>query len=190
MAAFGIVKNSEKTADFLGGRETVEKFFRANVIALAIVTVTLAVFVLAFLKSWKGMKSSIYQLLMTVCSAVLILYSGFSFVRSLVNIKEDLDGAESVSAEEFVLCKGSEGECFIGFDHGGESILLQIPHEEYEEHCHAAPSEDYSDSQVYDLIVNSQYGGYENAVFYRSKADIRYYANSVIYEDCQLEEIN
>ena len=110
MTAFGIVKNSEKTADFLGGRETVEKFFRANIIALAIVTVTLAVFVLAFLKSWKGMKSSIYQLLMTVGSAVLILYSAFSFIMSIVNIREDLDGAKSVTAEEFVLCKGSAGE--------------------------------------------------------------------------------
>ena len=126
---------------------------------------------------------------MTVGSAVIILFSGFSFVRSIANIRQDLDGAVNVSAEEFVLCERGAEEYFIGFDHGGESILLQIPREEYEL-CHAVPSEEYGNSQVYDLIVNSQYGGYENEVFYRSKADIKYYANSVIFEDCKLKEIN
>ena len=184
LAAFYIQKHSMDDADLLGGKKTIEKFMHSNFTAMVVLLAAALGFVVVFFLSWKGMRSSIYQLIFTVAAFVMIVFSGVSIFRSIHNIQKDLDSPVTVTSENYVLCKRGN-DYMLGFDEAGtiDSIILVIPVDKYNELKKGVPSNSTYKSRTWRLIDESQYVDYTDAVLYNTPIDITFYKYSVIYED-------
>ncbi len=184
LVAFYIQKHSMDDADLLGGKKTIEKFMHSNFTAMVVLLAAALGFVVVFFLSWKGMRSSIYQLIFTVAAFVLIVFSGVSIFRSIHNIQKDLDSPVTVTSENYVLCKRGN-DYMLGFDEAGtiDSIILVIPVDKYNELKKGVPSNSTYKSRTWRLIDESQYVDYTDAVLYNTPIDITFYKYSVIYED-------
>jgi len=189
MLAFFIQNNAMKGADLLGGRATIEKFMKSNVIAMIILLVSIVGFVILCFKTWKGRRSSIYQLIYMLGTAFIIFFSAFSIFRSIHNIQKDLDAPITVTADSYVLCKRGN-DFLLVFDEQTsiDSILLVIPEEKYRELENGDPDTKHYLSRSWRLIENSEYVKYDDPQLFKSKIEIRYYEYSVIYEDCSFKE--
>ncbi|SDB04148.1 hypothetical protein SAMN02910317_00113 [Ruminococcaceae bacterium FB2012] len=189
MAAFAVQKNSMKGADLLGGRKTIERFMHSNVTAMVILLAAAVGFVIVCFKTWKGRRSSIYQLIFTVGAGVVIVFSGVSILKSIHNIQIDLDSPLTLTRDSYVLCK--EGSNYmLTFDQEGtqDSVLLVIPQEKYKELKNGVISKRGYLSRSWRLIENENYRNFTDAVYYESKISVTYYRHSIIYEDCSLIE--
>lgn len=187
MLAFFIQRHSMDGADLLGGKKTIERFMRSNVIAMVILLLAAVGYIILLFRTWKRDRS-IAQFAFTICSGVILLFCGNSIFRSIHNIQKDLDSPKTVTVESFVTCKGGSNEYYAVFDQEGtiDSILLRIPADKYE--LLAATPADKSTylSRSYRLVEEA--GGYVDTVLHSAKIDIVYYANSVIYEDIILSD--
>lgn len=185
MLAFFIQKHSMDGADLLGGRRTIERFMKSNIIAMVILLISIVGFVILCFKTWKGRRSSIYQLIYVLGAAVIILFSSYSIFRSIHNIQKDLNSPVTVTADSYVLCKRGNDHLLV-FDEktGNDSILLVIPAEKYSELSRGTEDTKHYLSRSWRLIEDSEYVDYTDAVLYKTPIEIRYYLYSVIYEDC------
>ncbi len=190
LAAFYIQKHSMDDADLLGGKKTIEKFMHSNFTAMLLLLAAALGFIVAFFKSWKGRRSSIYQLIFTFGALMIIVFSGVSIFKSIHNINKDLNAPITVTADNYVLCS-KNGKYMLAFDEEGttDGILLVIPEKKYKELQGGKPSTKTYTSRAWRLIENDQYDNYEDPAFYGTKIDITYYKYSVIYENVSFAEL-
>lgn len=188
LAAFFIQKHSMDDADLLGGKATIEKFMHSNVTAMVILLAAALGFIVVFFKTWKGMSSSIYQLVFTFGALFIILFSGYSIFRSIHNINKDLQGPKEIMVENYVLCTAGNNY-YVAFDQAGthDGILLAIPQEKYSELKDGDPSTKGYLSRTYRLITEDEYAGYEDAQFYDTPLTVSYYSHSVIYDNVEFK---
>lgn len=189
MGAMAMVNSAVKRYDILGGRSTVSKYLNSNAVGLLVVCVAAIAYIIVMFKTFKGRKSSIYQLLLMVAAGFLIIYSGFGFTRAFYNIKDDLNNITETKLDEYVLCtlqSDSKTSYYTAFEDKGECVLLMIPQKKYNELSLAAKAENPDANEAYRLVADSQYTTYQNAEVYRSPITVKYYFNSVIYEDCEV----
>ena len=189
MLAFFIQHNSMKGADLLGGRATIERFMRSNVIAMVILLLSAVGFILLCFNTWKGRRGSIYQLVYTVAAGIVIILSGVSIFRSIHNIQKDLDSPKTVTVEEYVLCTNGN-TCYLAFDQEGtiDSVLLVVPADKYNELKKGVTSTKGYLSRTWRLIDESEYVKYSDVQFYDTPIEVTYYAHSIIYEDCGFKQ--
>ncbi|MBR6101253.1 MAG: hypothetical protein IKP95_02400 [Ruminococcus sp.] len=182
MIAFYIQKHSMDGADLLGGRKTIERFMRSNVIAMVILLLSIVGFIILVFRTWKK-ERSLAQFAFTICSGVILLLCSFSIFRSIHNIQKDLDSPKTVTVESFVTCKGGSNEYYAVFDQEGtiDSILLRIPQDKYELLTQTPVETRTHMSRSYRLADED--GGFTNVQLHSQKIEIVYYAHSVIYED-------
>ncbi len=186
LAAMEIVSHAGKTVDPLTGHSAIESYFKANVTALVIVVICAAVLAVVAIKTFKGKDSPMMQVIAIFGSAIVIIFSGFSFTRSLINIKKDLDGTKTTEKSSYVLCTGDRNGStayFIAFADSGEYPLLQIPESVYDELSSVSVSENAEGDPVYDLVKES---GYDDAVLCDADVEVSYYFNSAIFESAEL----
>lgn len=181
------INKAPNEIDYLGGKTVVESFLNRNIISFLIIFITFIAFIIFVFKTWKGFKSSIFQLMMVFGASVMILFCGYAHMKAVFNINGELKAPADITAESYVLCEGN-GNYYAAFEDTGESVLLVIPKEKYDMLKNGKMSEasEQMQNQTYRLIKNSQYGGYENPKLYKSKANFKYYDKSVIYIDCSL----
>lgn len=184
MLAFFIQNNAMKGADLLGGRATIEKFMKSNVIAMIILLISIVGFVILCIKTWKGWQSSIYQLIYVVGAGFIILFSSYSVFRSIHNIQKDLDSPITVTTDSYVLCKRGN-DCLLVFDDqkSRDAFLLVIPEEKYRELRKGTVDSRHYLSRSWRLIEESEYTEYTEPELFSSKIEVKYYLYSVIYED-------
>ena len=179
----GFIKSAMvKGADLLGGKATVERFFRANLVRLIITCVIFLLFLLFFIKTWNGMKSSVEQLIYTAACGLFVVICAINSLLPVVKISQELKAPRETEVKSYTLCSDNKGNYYVGFDDDG-GVLLTIPKDKYDE-LSAGNISDNAAGFAYDEIVES--GKYNNVVFYRSKALIVYYHRSVIYENVSL----
>ncbi|MDO4944678.1 MAG: hypothetical protein Q4E74_05700 [Ruminococcus sp.] len=186
MAAMAVTSYSKKHSDLLGGRKTVEQYLHSNVTAMVIILAIFIAFVVAVFKTWKGVKGSIYQFMMTIFTAFIIAFTGIGKFLAIHNITDDLNNVRDITAEEYVLCRTDGSNFYLGFEDKGECILLLIPEKKYNELKQGTVSDVHTENEVYRLVVDSTYGGYKDAELYCTPVSVKYYFNSVIYEDCEI----
>lgn len=184
MLAFFIQKHSMDDADLLGGRKTIEKFMRSNIIAMVILIFSIVGFIILCFKTWKGWQSSIYQLIYVVGAGFIILFSSYSVFRSIHNIQKDLDSPITVTTDSYVLCKRGN-DCLLVFDDqkSRDAFLLVIPEEKYRELRKGTVDSRHYLSRSWRLIEESEYTEYTEPELFSSKIEVKYYLYSVIYED-------
>lgn len=188
MGSMKITQRSLDNADLLAGKATVEKFMRSNAVSMAVILLAFVGFVFLCFNTWKGRKGSMSQLLMTVGSGIIILYCGFARFAAIHNISKDLSGAKDVKLSVCTLCTRGANEFYACFDDGTDSVLLAVPEKVYDEIKACPVSENKTESDAYDLLVNDKYGGYKNIEQYSADVVISYYPNSVIYEKCRVNK--
>lgn len=187
MLAMAVTSYSQKHSDLLGRRKTVEQYLHSNVTAMVIILGIFIVFVIAVFKTWKGIKGSIYQFMMTIFAAFIIIWTGSAKFLAIHNISDDLNNVRGVTVTEYVLCQTNGDTFYLGFEDKGECILLVIPEKKYNELKQGTVSDVHTENEVYRLVENSEYGGYRDAELYCTPVTIRYYFNSAIYEECDFE---
>lgn len=182
-------KESLKDADLLGGKATVERFMHTNVTALLVATVLAVAFIIVVFRTWKGRQSSIYQLVFTVGSAVIVGFSMFTAASAVSKINQELKNPRSVTVEKYVLCKRGS-DCILAFDEQGtsDSILLVIPAEKYEELSGGEASTKGYTSRTWRLIEDSEYVTYTDATLYETPIDVTYFGSSIIYDSAGFAE--
>lgn len=188
MGSMKITQRSLDNADLLAGKATVEKFMRSNFISMIIILLAFVGFVFLCFNTWKGRKGSMSQVLVTVGSGIIILYCGFARFAAIHNISKDLSGAKDVKLSVCTLCTRGANEFYACFDDGTDSVLLAVPEKVYDEIKACPIAENKSESSAYELLVNDQYGGYDDIEQYSADIVISYYPNSVIYEKCRVNK--
>ena len=185
--AFFIQKHSMDGADLLGGKKTIERFMRSNVIAMVILLLSIVGLIILVFRTWKK-ERSLAQFAFTICSGVILLLCSFSIFRSIHNLQQDLDSPKTVTVNDYVLCTNS-GNYYVVFDQEGtiDSVLLAIPQEKYSELKKGQVSAKGYQSRSWRLVEESEYTEYSDAAYYASPAEITYYRHSIIYEDCKLK---
>ncbi|MBR1392850.1 MAG: hypothetical protein IJ561_03335 [Ruminococcus sp.] len=188
MAAFFIQKHSMDDADLLGGKATIEKFMHSNVTAMVILLAAALGYIVVFFKTWKGMASSIYQLVFTFGALFIILFSGYSIFRSIHNINKDLQSPKEITVEEYVLCTYGKNY-YVAFDQAStnDGILLAIPQEKFEELKGGKASSKGYLSRSYRLITEDEYTEYGDVQFYETPLTVSYYSYSVIYDNVEFK---
>ncbi|MBP3792693.1 MAG: hypothetical protein ILA24_01490 [Ruminococcus sp.] len=171
-----------KGADYLGGKATVEKFFRANLVRFVIMCLLMAVFIVVFVKTWNGRQSSIEQLVFSFGAGIVVIFFAVTALMPVLTISDELKHPRTAELHSYTLCTDTGGNYYVGFDDNG-GVLLNIPKDKYEE-LSRGKSSDNAAGFAYDEIVES--GKYKNIVFYRCAVQIVYYHHSVIYENVSL----
>lgn len=184
LLAIEVTSYSKKHSDLLGGKKTVEQYLHSNVTAIALILAAFIVFVIVVFKTWKGTRGSIYQFMMTIFAAVILVFTGCVKFLAIHNITDDLNNVRKITVNEYVLCRTDSDCYYMGFEDKGECILLMIPEKKYNEFRQGTASAVHTENDVYRLVADSQYGGYKDAELYCTPVNVEYYFNSVIYEDC------
>ncbi|GEM_PF-1332516 len=181
-------RESLKDADLLGGRATVERFMHTNVTALLVATLFAVIFIIVCFKTWRGRRSSVYQLLFTAGAAVIIGFTLFTSAGAVSNINSELKSPSTVTVEDYVLCtRGSD--CILAFDEAGssDSIVLVIPREKFDELSKGEQLNERATSRTWRLIQESEYTSYDDPVLYGSPLEITYFRHSLIFDSAELK---
>lgn len=173
-----------KGADYLGGKATVEKFFRANLVRFVIMCLLMAVFIVVFVKTWNGRQSSIEQLVFSFGSGIVVIFFAATALMPVLTISDELKHPRTAELSSYTLCKDKSGKYYAAFDDNGEGILLEIPQDKYSELC-AGVYSDTGSGFAYNQMREAT-DKYTDVSFYRSNAKIVYYDRSVIYESAEL----
>ena len=175
-----IAGSAKDRADLLGGKETIESFFSANVIALTILVLTAICFIVYVSKTWKGKAGTSIGTVM-VYIFVLIGLTAFICVRAsaLANIRSELKGPRELKLSTYITCKNAAGDCFIAFEDGSGDVLLQIPGGKYDA---LADDEEGKRSDVNVLLTLVEEAGYDDIEVKSGDVTVKYYNYSVIYE--------
>ena len=184
--AFKIVRNAEKNADFMAGKETAEKLLHANIISFAIIILAFIALVLIFIKTWRGTSSSIIQLIAFIGIPILLFFDVFCFGRAIYNISYDIKNPEKLQLNQYILCR-KDSDYYVAFDDKDEHVLLLVPESKYDELKSGTAVEPQAGDEIYDLIVNSQYTQYKDTQVYDLDIEVTYYPYSVIYESCNFK---
>ena len=173
-----------KGADYLGGKATVEKFFRANLVRFVIMCVLIIAFIVVFIKTWNGRQSSIEQLVFSFGTGILVIFFAATSLMPVLRIRGELKHPRTAELSSYTLCKDKSGKYYAAFDDNGEGILLEIPQDKYSELC-AGNYSDTGSGFAYNQISEAK-DKYTDVSFYRSNAKIVYYDRSVIYKSAEL----
>lgn len=176
-------RESLKDADLLGGRATVERFMHTNVTALLVATLFAVIFIIVCFKTWRGRRSSVYQLIFTVGAAVIIGFTLFGSAKAVSNINYELKNPRTVTVEEYVLCtRGSD--CILAFDEAGtsDSIVLVIPRDKFDELSGGEALNERASSRTWRLIQEAEYTDFADPALYGTPIEVTYFQHSVIYD--------
>lgn len=174
-----------KGADYLGGKATVEKFFRANLVRLILMCVLFVAFLFVFIKTWNGMKSSIEQLIYTAATGLILVIFSISALMPVLKIANELKRPATIEVNKYTLCTADANKYYVAFDDADGGVLLQIPEDKYLEFRSGKPSDNGAGFAYDEIAANSSY---QNVQFYRSTLKVTYYDKSVIYESAALTQ--
>jgi hypothetical protein len=144
--------------------------------------VLLAAFVVVFIKTWKGWKSSGEQLIITACTALLLVIFTISALMPVMNISKELKNPRTIEMNGYTLCTDSKGKQYVAFNDDG-GVLLAIPSQKYAELKAGEVSSKQNVGQAYQMVID---GGYNNVQYYESKLSVTYYNKSIIYQSAKL----
>ena len=169
-------------ADILGGKATVERYFTANLVRFIIMCVLVAAFAVVLAKTWKGWKSSGEQLIITVCTALILVIFTISALLPVMSISKELKNPRTIEMNGYTLCTDSKGKQYVAFNDDG-GVLLAIPSQKYAELKAGEVSSKQNVGQAYQMVIE---GGYNNVQYYESKLSVTYYNKSIIYQSAKL----
>ncbi|MBQ9869111.1 MAG: hypothetical protein IJM32_05575 [Ruminococcus sp.] len=170
-------------ADILGGKATVQRYFTANLVRFIIMCVLVAAFAVVIAKTWKGWKSSSEQLIITVCTALILVIFTISALLPVMSISKELKSPRTIEMNGYTLCTDSKGKQYVAFNDDG-AVLLAIPADKYAQLQKGNASNKKNVGQAYELVVD---GGYSNIQYYESDITVTYYNKSIIYEKVTLK---
>ncbi|MCR5480418.1 MAG: hypothetical protein K6F27_11275 [Ruminococcus sp.] len=169
-------------ADILGGKATVERYFTANLVRFIIMCVLVAAFAVVLAKTWKGWKSSSEQLIITVCTALILVIFTTSALLPVMSISKELKSPRTIEMNGYTLCTDSKGKQYVAFNDDG-AVLLAIPSQKYAELKAGEVSSKQNVGQAHRMVIE---GGYNNVQYYESKLSVTYYNKSIIYQSAKL----
>ena len=173
-------------ADILAGRETVEKYFTGNLVRTIVMGLIAAAFVVVVIKTWKGMASSVEQLIFTAATALFIVIMFIVTIKPVLSIAGELKHPTTKELSSYTLCTDSKGMHYVAFNDDG-AVLLAIPTEKYNELAQGNISSKQSAGQAHQMVIE---GGYKDVQYYESELSVTYYNKSIIYEKAELKQGN
>lgn len=169
-------------ADILGGKATVERYFTANLVRFIIMCVLVAAFAVVLAKTWKGWKSSGEQLIITVCTALILVIFTISALLPVMSISKELKNPRTIEMNGYTLCTDSKGKQYVAFNDDG-AVLLAIPPQKFAQLKAGNVSSKQNVGQAHQMVIE---GGYNNVQYYESKLSVTYYNKSIIYQSAKL----
>lgn len=169
-------------ADILGGKATVQRYFTANLVRFIIMCVLVAAFAVVLAKTWKGWKSSGEQLIITVCTALILVIFTISALLPVMSISKELKSPRTIEMNGYTLCTDSKGKQYVAFNDDG-AVLLAIPSQKFAELKAGEVSRKQNVGQAHRMVIE---GGYNNVQYYESKLSVTYYNKSIIYQSAKL----